>query len=49
MIMFRGRRIKVEVDQKKASFSLETGEDLKIKVYDQEYQLTAAEDVTVEK
>jgi maltose phosphorylase len=49
MIMFRGRRIKVEVDQKKASFSLETGEELKIKVYDQEYQLTAAEDVTVEK
>ncbi|MGP3779533.1 MULTISPECIES: family 65 glycosyl hydrolase domain-containing protein [Halanaerobium] len=49
MIMFRGRRIKVEVDQKKAGFSLETGEELKIKVYDQEYQLTAAEDVTVEK
>jgi maltose phosphorylase len=49
MILFRGRRIKVDIDQEKASFSLEAGEALEIKVYDQEYSLNADKTVAVEK
>ena len=49
MIIFRGRRIKVDVSQEEAVFSLEEGNDLKIKVYDQEYLLNKSEDLIVEK
>jgi len=48
MIMFRGRRIEVNVNREKAKFSLKEGKDLKIKVYDQEYQLSQAEELVVE-
>lgn len=49
MIMFRGRRIKVDVNQERSTFSLETGKELKIKVYDKEYKLTSKEEITVKK
>ncbi len=49
MIMFRGRRIKVEVSQKETAFSLKTGENLTIKVYDKEYQLNSDQPLVVEK
>ncbi|MFW5687134.1 MAG: glycosyl hydrolase family 65 protein, partial [Halanaerobium sp.] len=49
MIMFRGRRIKVEVSQKETAFSLKTGENLTIKVYEKEYQLNSDQQLVVEK
>jgi len=49
MIMFRGRRIKVDVCQQKVSFALENGNEIKIKVYDQEYYLNTEQDLTIEK
>ncbi|MFW5749756.1 MAG: glycosyl hydrolase family 65 protein, partial [Halanaerobium sp.] len=48
MIMFRGRRIKVDVSRQKTSFSLEEGKELKIKVYGQEYQLSQTKELVVE-
>ncbi len=49
MIMFRDRRIKIDVNQEKSTFSLEAGKELRIKFYDKEYNLTPKEEITVEK
>jgi len=49
MIIFRGRRIKVNVEQEETTFYLEAGADLKIKVYGQDYLLNQKEELVVEK
>ena len=49
MIMFRGRRIEVNISRDKVSFSLKTGKKLTIKVYDQDYELNPDTDLVVEK
>ena len=49
MINFRDRRIKVVISTEKVCLSLETGNDLTIKVYDQQYELNQTEELVVEK
>ena len=49
MIIFRGRRIKVEVNKEKIIFELEAGKKLMLKVYAEEYQLSAEQKLIIEK
>lgn len=44
---FRGRRIKVKVDSTQSHFDLEAGDPLKIKVYQHQYKLSTAENLSI--
>jgi alpha,alpha-trehalose phosphorylase len=45
-LCFRGRRLKVEVDQQQARYSLSQGESLEIAHHGERFEVTAAEPVT---
>ena len=45
-LCFRGRRLKVEVDQQQARYSLRQGESLEIAHHGEKFEVTAAESVT---
>ena len=45
-LCFRGRRLKVEVDQQQARYSLRQGESLEVAHYGETFDVTAAEPVT---
>lgn len=47
-IMFKERRIKIEVNQEKVVFELEKGKKLEIKVYDKEYKLKPEQKLIIE-
>jgi maltose phosphorylase len=47
MIIFRGRRIKIKIEKEKIIFNLETGRDLKINVYNKQYQLNSEENLII--
>lgn len=48
MILFRGRRIKVNVKKEKILFTLEEGKALNINVYDNQYKLLANKELIVQ-